>query len=248
MTWRKLWLWACCFSLCVTLGSPASAADAGGKIKVLVVTGGHGFEKEAFFKVFEDNREIAFTAATQGKTATVYERADLLDYDVVLLYDMVSSITEAQKAKFLALFDKGIGLVVTHHALVSFQDWPDYERIIGGKYLKKEERDGAKVWPASGYKHDEEIPVIIVAKQHPITLGVKDFTIHDEIYTNFLVQPDVFPLLTTTHPRSGKPLAWTRTQGKSRVVYLELGHDHQAYENPNYRRLVAQSIRWSAKR
>ena len=48
--------------------------------------------------------------------------------------------------------------------------------------------------------------------------------------------------------RSGKPLAWTRTQGKSRVVYLELGHDHLAYENPNYRQLVARSVHWVAKR
>ena len=248
MKLRRLLLAAGVLALAVMFGGAAFASEAAGKLKVLVVTGGHAFEKEPFFQVFKDNPEISFTAATQGKTADVYERPDLLDYDVVLLYDMINTITEAQKAKFLSLFDKGVGLVVTHHALVSYPDWPDYERIIGGKYLKKEEREGSKVWPASGYKHDEEIPVQIVAPMHPVTSGLKDFTIHDEIYTNFRVQPDVIPLITTTHPLSGKPLAWTRTQGKSRVVYLLLGHDHAAYENPNYRRLLAQSIRWTAKR
>jgi type 1 glutamine amidotransferase len=31
------------------------------------------------------------------------------------------------------------------------------------------------------------------------------------------------------------------------VVYLILGHDHFAYENPNFRELVARSIRWTAQ-
>ena len=72
--------------------------------------------------------------------------------------------------------------------------------------------------------------------------------IHDEIYWGFRVGRDVTPLLTTTHPKSGKPLAWCRTEGRSRVVYLQLVHDHVAFENPNYRQLVAQSIRWVARK
>jgi len=41
---------------------------------------------------------------------------------------------------------------------------------------------------------------------------------------------------------------WTRTEGKSRVVFLQLGHDRQAFDNPNFRDLVARSIRWAARR
>lgn len=213
------------------------------KTKVLLVTGGHGFEKEAFLKVFKDNPAIETTHAEHGKsTATAYERDDLSRHDVVVLYDMPKTITDAQKAKFLSLIERGAGLVVMHHALASYQQWPDYERIIGGKYL--ETADGAT--PASGYEHDLQVPVVVVAKDHPVTAGIKDFVIHDEIYWGFRVAPDVTPLLTTTHPKSGKPLAWTRTEGKSRVVYLQLGHDWKAFENPNFRRLVAQSIQWAA--
>jgi hypothetical protein len=225
----------------------ASAAEAA-KLKVLVVTGGHGFEKEAFFKVFEENPEIAFTAAAHGRTnATAYEREDWLSYDVVVLYDMMKEITPAQKAKFLALFDKGIGLVVTHHAIASYQHWPDYERIIGGRYPEEDGKSGV-ITAEHGYEHDVEVPVVIVAKDHPVTAGLKDFTIRDEIYWGYRVQPEVTPLITTTHPKSGKPLAWARTEGKSRVVYLQLGHGPSAFGNPNYRQLVAQSIRWTAKK
>jgi uncharacterized protein len=222
------------------------AADAS-KLKVLVVTGGHGFDREPFFEVFKDNPEITFTEAKHAKDADGYERDDLLSYNAVVLYDMPKSITDAQKAKFLSLFDKGIGVVVMHHALVSYQHWPDYERIIGGRYPEEDGKSGA-VSEQVGWQHDVEVPVVIVAKDHPITAALKDFVINDEIYWGFRVGSDVTPLLTTSHPKSGKPLMWTRREGKSRLVYLQLGHGPSAFKDSNYRRLVAGSIRWVAVR
>src|SRR6476646_10691055 len=117
-------------------------AEEQARIKVLVVTGGHGFEEGPFFKVFEDNPQMVLTAAKHGKDADVYDRQDLLSYDVVVLYDMPKTITAGQQASFLSLFDKGIGLGVLHHALVSFQDWPEYERIIGGRYPEQPGKSG----------------------------------------------------------------------------------------------------------
>src|SRR5580765_6518759 len=96
--------------------APWTRAAERGAIKVLLITGGHGFEEQPFFRVFQGNKAIAFTQAAHNKTnATAYERPDLLTYDVVVLYDMPKEITEEQKKRFLSLFDKGIGLVVLHH-------------------------------------------------------------------------------------------------------------------------------------
>lgn len=223
--------------------SQAQAADEAAKIKVLLVTGGHGFEVEPFFKVFTDNPELAFTPAKHGKAADAYDRPDLLSYDVVVLYDMAKTITDAQKQNFLALLKKGTGLVVLHHALVSYPDWPEYADIIGGRYLQAEEKTGV-----AGYQHDVDIPVRVVANDHPITKGLPDFLIHDEIYWGFRVGPQCIPLLTTTHPKSGKPLAWVSPREDARVVYLQLGHGPTAYEHPQYREMVARCIRWAAKR
>ena len=224
--------------MAVTLG----AAD-GPKLKVLVITGGHGFAREPFFEVFKDNPEITFTEAKHQKDADAYERDDLLTWNVVVLYDMPKTITDSQTAKFLSLFDKGIGVLVMHHALVSYQHWSDYERIIGGRYPEEDGKSGA-VTEQVGWQHDVEVPVVILARQHPITAKLKNFTIHDEIYWGFRVGSDVTPLLTTTHPKSGKPLMWTRTEKKSRLVYLQLGHGPSAFKDPNYRQLVSGSIRW----
>src|SRR5215210_4386974 len=156
------------FGCCV-----AFAADR--KIKVLLVTGGHGFETNSFFRVFHENPEITFTNAIQARSSsTAYDREDLLSFDCIVLYDMVQNINDAQKAKFLSIFDKGVGLVVTHHALVSYQAWPEFERIIGGTYPESQDKKG-KVTPELGYEHDVDLQVVIVAKDHPVTAGLKDF-------------------------------------------------------------------------
>lgn len=213
------------------------------KIKVLLVTGGHGFEVEPFFKIFADNPEIQFTAAKHAQAADVYDREDLLTYDVAVLYDMPKKITDAQKEKFTALLKKGAGLVVLHHALVSYPEWAEYKSIVGGSYSQADEKAGK-----AGYQHDVDIPVQIAAKDHPITKGLQDFMIHDEIYWGFRVDPKVQPLLTTTHAKSGNPLAWTVPRENGRTVYVQLGHGPSAYEHPAYREIVARCIRWAAQR
>lgn len=225
----------------------ATAGEHPGKVKVLVVTGGHGFEQRPFFKLFEENPAIGFThAAHQGNSATVYERDDLASFDALVLYDMPRNISEKQKTSFVSLLEKGVGLVVLHHALVSFQGWPDYERIIGGRYPEEPGKSGA-VTSAVGYDHDVDIPVTILQKDHPVTLGLMDFSIHDEIYWGFRVSPKVTPLISTAHPKSGKPLGWAKTEANSRIVYLQLGHGPEAFQDANYRRLVGQSIAWVAR-
>jgi uncharacterized protein len=207
------------------------------EVNVLVVTGGHNFDREPFFRMFEEDPGIRYTEAAHTSDADGFERDDLAAYDVVVLYDMPRTITGAQKERFLSLVERGAGIVALHHALVSYPEWPDYERIIGGRYP---ENDGG------GYEHDVDVPIVVTATDHPVTHGVLDFDIHDEIYWGFRVGGDVTPLLSTTHPQSGNPLAWVRTEGDSRVVYIQPGHGPQVFEHAQYRRLLAQAIRWAA--
>jgi hypothetical protein len=60
------------------------AAAEAPKLKVLIVTGGHGFQREPFFQVFTDNPAIAFTEAKHTRDADAYERDDLLSHDVIV--------------------------------------------------------------------------------------------------------------------------------------------------------------------
>jgi type 1 glutamine amidotransferase len=146
----------------------------------------------------------------------------------------------------VALLNGGKGLVVLHHALANYQEWDEFEKIAGGRYHTQPYTRDGKQHPASTYRHGVDISVHVADPDHPVTAGLEDFTIHDEVYGGFSVQPTVHALLTTDHPESSETLAWTNEYGKSRIVTIQLGHDAHAYENPNYRKLVQQAIRWVA--
>ncbi|MDB6018357.1 MAG: hypothetical protein JWR19_2846 [Pedosphaera sp.] len=236
-------LLALLLTLVTTHAAPDVQTKPNAKLKVLVLTGGHAFKPEPFFKLFKDNPEITYDTAAEAKTAEAYDRDDLFTYDVIVLYDSPSNITDAQKARFLALFDKGIGVIVLHHAYLSYPMWSDYERIAGGKYVYLEAQMTNGI-TSSQYKGDVDIPITVVAKDHPVTAGLSDFVLHDELYTNLHMRSDITPLLKT----GDELLAWTRDEKKSRVVGIIVGHGPSAYENPNFQKLLAQSIHWTAKR
>ena len=213
------------------------------KEHLLIFTGGHPFERKAFFKIFDDMPNVEYREAAHPNANHLYASSLIDSIDVLVFYDMVQEINDTEKADFIALLNKGKGIVFLHHSLVNYQEWDEYENIIGGHYyLSFKNRD------SSTYKHDVDIPVKILDKKHPVTKGIEDFIIHDEVYGNFKVLPIVHPLLSTTHPESGEIIGWTNKYGKSRIVYIQLGHDRRAYENPNYRRLVKQAIDWVQKK
>lgn len=223
------------------------AADAP-KLRVLVVTGGHDFEREAFFDVFKSNPDISYIEVQHPKAHEYSTPARASEYDVVLLYDLWQDISADAKSDFENLIKSGKGLVATHHCLASYQAWPEYTRIIGGKYYLQPYKENGQDKPASTYKHDVDMKVHVVDSKHPVTKGLSDFQIHDEAYGFFSVIPGMTPLLTTTEPLSSPTIAWCQNYGKARVVYLELGHDHLSYTNSNYRKLISQSIQWVANK
>src|ERR1700722_16416438 len=219
--------------------SPQHAADK--KIKVLVLTGNHSFRAAPFFQMFQNNPEITFANGKDVKAAEGYDRADLFSYDIVVLYDVPPGMTDAEKARFLALFDKGIGLVVLNHSYLSCPSWPEFGRITGGRYIYQAQQITNGV-TESVCKHHAKIPVTVVAGNHPITAGMTDFVIADELYSNMDMAGNSSPLLKT----GDEWVAWCRTEKNSRIVGTILGDD--CYADPNFQKLVAQSIRWAAKR
>src|SRR5262249_41703863 len=165
-----------------------------------------------------------------------------------VFYDMHQEITPEAKADFLARLKEGKGLVVLHHAIADYQSWPEYSKVIGARYyLEKTVVNGVEK-ARSAYKHDMHFTIHIADSKHPVTRGVKDFEIHDETYKWFDVADDCHVLLTTDEPESNKVIGWARTFEKARIVYLQSGHDHFAYENPNYQQLLRQAIERTAGR
>lgn len=214
---------------------------------VLIITGGHDFNRTAFFEMFHAMEGITFNESQHPKANEMYGSplADL--YDVFVFYDMYDQISESQKQDLISLLEEGKGMVFLHHSLVSYQDWDAFPKIIGGKYHASEEVFQGEPVEPSTFKHDVEVNVQITDKQHPVTQGLSSFSITDEVYGGFSVMPDVHALLKTDHPASTETIAWTHHYENSRIVYIQLGHDEKAFGNKHYQILVRNAIEYTAE-
>jgi type 1 glutamine amidotransferase len=215
---------------------------------VLLVSGGHDFETNQFYQVFKDNADITFEAVIHPKAHAKLRPDSARNFDVLVLYDMWQNVSDEAKADLLAFVNSGKGLVSLHHSIANYQKWPEWHQVVGGRYYLDKTTVAGVEKPRSIWKHDVKFKVQVADPDHPVTRGVKDFEIHDETYGLFDMAPESHPLLTTDEPTSAKNIAWAKTHGPARVVYLQLGHDHLAYENPNFRQLVRQAIQWTAKK
>lgn len=208
-------------------------------VKVLLITGGHD-HSVSFYSVFEDSRFMV--VVDPHPSAFVQDIRDRAD--VVVLYDMAPEVEQRKRDNLRAFVEAGKGIVVLHHAIGDNNTWAWwYEEVVGGRYLFKAE--GGKA--ASSFKHDQRV-LVQVAKRHPITDGLADFSIEDETYKGLWISPKAEVLLTTNNPTSDGPVAWLGPHAKARVVYVQLGHGSPAHSNANYRRLIGNAILWAAGR
>ena len=226
----------------------ASAAEDSKKLSVLVITGGHGYDKKTFPKTFAGQADIDFKIADGGKP---FEDISKWSYDVMVLFNFNRKISETSRANFLKLLARGVGLVCMHHAVAAYPDWVEYEKIIGATYSLKKGlvRNGMK-YMRPVWKHGVDFNVHIEDKSHPITKGMSDFKIHDESYKGWAHHPGSHVLLSTDQKLNNYRLAWTRFYGKnkSRVFFIQLGHGKEAFENKDFQQITARGIRWTAGR
>ena len=161
------------------------------------------------------------------------------------------------------LMDKGVGIACLHYAVEvpkgkpgeKFLDW------IGGYY-------------ESGYSTNPHwVADFTSVPEHPITRGVKPFSIKDEWYFNIRFRPEmkgITPILSakpddkTRQGSSSSPrgpyahiveakgrdevLAWAveRPDG-GRGFGFTGAHTHNNWGDPNFRKLVLNALLWTAK-
>ena len=214
-------------------------------VRVLLVTGGHGFDKEPFYAFVNSLPGMVVTEVKHPDALAMFRAENRSSYDVVLFYDMPNVISEQEKKDFIDCLKEGKGMVVWHHAYCSYQDWSEYQTIIGGRYYEQAWTDSNGVeQPKSTYDHDVQFRVKVADTQHPVTKGIEDFDIVDETYGKGVVNPNVHILLTTDAPTSTPSIAWTNQYGKSKIVTVLLGHDNHAWTNPSFVKFLTQAINW----
>jgi type 1 glutamine amidotransferase len=179
----------------------------------------------------------------------------------------------AFQAGFLALLDAGIGVVALHHAIAGWPAWPEYAELLGGRFLYRPGPLRGVDRLDSGYRHHVTHLTTVRDPGHPVTVGVPErFTLTDELYLSEVFEDLVQPLLVSdaafsrdrfysaaqavsgkmfsndgwAHPDGSNLIGWTKRARNSPLVYLQPGDGPPTYENPHYRRLVENAIRWVA--
>ena len=225
------------------------SSGSSGKIRVLIVTGGHDFDADAFFALFKNNADITFQTAEQPKAQDWFKPEAAKQYDILVAYDNYQDISDEAKANFVNLIKGGKGLVVVHHGIGSYLDWPEFWKIMGARwYHTKTVVDGVEKFSFPSDSNEVHFRVHVLDSKNPITRGLKDYDMIDETYKGFDVYDHSHPLLTTDCPISNKIIAWEHTYGDGRVVCIQSGHGPNAYVNPNFQIFLRQAIQWAARR
>jgi type 1 glutamine amidotransferase len=235
------------------LAAPALAQrKAPGGARVYLLSGGqrqhHGYRDQAFYlaELLENTGRFEVTL---GEDAAILETPTLAKYDLIVANadrrDPEFKYTKAQQRALLDFVRSGHGYVSIHGADNAAPDWlPEWREMLGGVFSHVGLPDG-KVRKGS-------YTVTIADTSSPITRGLRDFPLQDELYYNVQMLPGVQPLATVAYDGKTWPVAWTRTFGKGRVFHLVLGHrdfgpgkDDPA-RNPNLGRLIVQGVEWVA--
>ena len=94
----------------------------------------------------------------------------------------------------------------------------------------------------------EPICTIVANAEHPVTAGLDDWEMKDEIYLMDTPTQASQILLKTNHPESMPALAWAHRYRNAQVLCYQAGHDARAFTNPNFQALLARGIEWLARR
>lgn len=219
--------------------SPQDTPQSMEVVRVLVVTGGHEYDT-SFYTVFEGSDAFQWDHAVSNEEAF---RTDIREkYDVLVLYDLSRSLSDDGRKNLRDFVESGKGVVVLHHAIADYNDWPWwYEEVVGGRYLLEPDGDQQ----ASIYEQGVELTARATGS-HPVTEGLDTVHFLEETYKHLWISPRVQVLLETDHATSDGPIAWVSPYEQSRVVYIQSGHDRPTLVHSDYHRLVHNAIMWTS--
>jgi len=256
-------------ALGVLMALPVMAAE---KSKIVFVAGrdSHGrgqHEHSAGIKVLSDalskgmdSVEVALHHGGWPKDASIFDDAKAV---VIYCDGGKRHVLNAHLEQFDVLAKKGVGLVCLHYGVETVKGEP------GDKFLEWMGGYFETHWSVNPHWTAEfkELP------DHPITSGVKPFSINDEWYFHMRFAEDmkgVTPILSAVAPKStmkrgngphsGNPhvrksveagdkqhLGWAfEREGEGRGFGFTGGHHHKNWGNKDFRTTVLNAIVWAA--
>lgn len=239
--------------VCGLAGPAAAQRKVPEGARVFLLSGGqrghHGYREQAFY-LSDALENTGRFQVTVGEDAAIVETPAIRKYDMLIVLadrrDPEFRYTKSQQEAIFEFVRSGHGYVSIHGADNAASDWlPTWKEMLGGVFSHFGLPDGRT--------RKGSFTVKIADTSSPVTRGLKDFPIQDELYFHLQMMPDVQPLATIEYQGTAWPVAWTRTFGKGRVFHTTLGHRdfgpnrNDPLRDPNLLRLVIQGAEWVAE-
>lgn len=218
-------------------------------IRILILSGRNNHEWQQTTPFLENMflRSGKFTVSVSEMPDTL-KLIDFQKFDVVLSNwnswpenDLRwPEVTEKALLKFI---EKGGGFVTFHASSSAFYNWPEFQEITTAAWIMDTTSHG-KV---------SETKVSISNKNHPVTKGMKNFVIFDELWLNAAVNPKFEVLGTATNQKTteegikAQSAIMVAGYGKGRIFHTILGHDVNAMESEGFQTLLLRGTEWAAR-
>jgi type 1 glutamine amidotransferase len=225
-------------------------------LRALLVTGGccheYAKQKDVLKKGLEARLQVVISQVHSDDTSTkarfdLYDKADWAkDFDVIIHDECTSDLVEkAYVQNILNAHKSGVPAVNLHCAMHSYRvGTPDWFEFTGIQ--------------SAAHGPQEPIAIQFLDPEHPITLGLKDWTtVREELYNNLKVFPTAHPLARGKQSVKQKDgtakdveyvVAWVNQYGNTRVFSTTLGHNTATVSDPRYLELVARGLLWACNK
>jgi len=244
---RRMWLGMVLIGVVgLSVSWVATAAEKPAPVKVLLIAGDDVAPYHDWREIAEKTREVLagcdrFDVKVCEDPLILESNTALKAYDVIVLtmfHRGTPEMTDQAKTNLVNFVKNGKGFYVQHLGSASFPKWDEFGKLCGRKW----------VMGTSGHGPRSVFEAKVVKKNHPITEGVENFRIFDELYSKLQGDKDIEVLVSAYSDWSEKeePLVFTTPYGQGRCVHNALGHDFKAILNPSMAKLICRSVEWAA--
>ncbi|MBE3069656.1 MAG: ThuA domain-containing protein, partial [Planctomycetes bacterium] len=239
---------AVALSLAVMLAAILACEAAAAPVRVLVLSGCNNHDWKtttpALVKILEEGGRFKVDVI---EDPAVMDAAMLARYDVIVSnwsgFPEMDGRQWGEKAEkaFLDFIGGGKGFVLFHAASATLHTWPEFQQLAGATWGKD-----------TGHGRVHAFKVKVTDAAHPITRGLKEFVITDELWHRMQAHPDRHVLCAAVSSKdeggSGQdePVVFTTQLGKGRGLNIVLGHDTSTMQNVAWQALMRRATEWAA--
>lgn len=141
-------------------------------------------------------------------------------------------LTPGIKAALMDYVAAGGGLLVIHAGTAGFKEDAEFHRFVGGVF--------------NYHPKACEVRLSLNAAAAPFPVGEGDIVVHDEHYMMDMADDAQEVFMTSSSEHGVQAAGWVRRHGGGKVCVLTPGHFLKVWQEPGYRALIAQALRWCA--